>query len=153
MPIHTYTHAVGFAVIGGSVYRGSAMPRWRGRYFFMDYAMAKVWSFRVVDGVATDLQEHSAGLNSTLPAGQGLRQGETFGVDGHGEFYILELGGRILKITPRFAPADWNLDGAVNSGDFFDFLTDFFNLNADMTGDNLTTSSDFFEFLNYFFNS
>lgn len=151
MPIHTYTHAEGFAVIGGSVYRGSAIPRWRGRYFFMDYAFAKVWSFRVVDGVATDLQEHSAGLNTTLPAGQGLLHGETFGADGNGELYILELGGRILKITPRFARADWNLDGMVNSSDFFAFLTDFFNGTSDVTGDNRTDSQDFFEYLNYFF--
>src|SRR5262249_8793660 len=91
LPIHTYTHQEGLAVMGGTVYRGSAIPRWRGRYFFMDWNTRKVWSFRAVDGVRVDLQEHSADLNAGLPAGQGMSFGITFGQDGDGELYLLEL--------------------------------------------------------------
>ena len=39
----------------------------------------------------------------------------------------------------------------ANSLDFFAFLTDFFQYNADLTGDNITDTSDFFAFLTAFF--
>jgi glucose/arabinose dehydrogenase len=150
-PIHTYTHQEGLAVIGGTVYRGSAIPRWRGRYFFMDAMYSKIWSFRVVNGVKQDLQEHTAPLNEPFSSSSRMNFPITMGEDGNGELYVLELRGRILKIVPESVPADWNMDQTVNSSDFFDFLVDFFAGNADMTGDQATTSQDFFEYLRYFF--
>jgi hypothetical protein len=60
--------------------------------------------------------------------------------------------GRILKIVPQYARADWNLDGAVNSSDFYDFLIDFLSGRADVTGDHLTNSQDLFDYLGMFFN-
>lgn len=50
-------------------------------------------------------------------------------------------------------PCDWNEDLFLNSQDFFDFLNDFFNNNADFNLDGVTTSQDFFEFLVCFFNA
>jgi hypothetical protein len=67
--------------------------------------------------------------------------------------YVIEAFGRIVKIVPKYLGADWNTDGVVNSADFFAFLVDFFEGNADMTGDNTTTSADFAEYLRYFFES
>ena len=45
-PIHEYGHGEGCSVTGGYVYRGSAVPAARGRYFFGDYCSGSVWSLR-----------------------------------------------------------------------------------------------------------
>ena len=53
-------------------------------------------------------------------------------------------------VVPR-CRADWNGDAAMNSQDFFDFVSDFFALNADFNGDSILNSQDFFDFLSAFF--
>ncbi len=61
------------------------------------------------------------------------------------------LAGRINQ-APR-CPCDWNACTGINSGDFFDFLNDFFAAKADFNTDGATDSQDFFDFLTCFFNS
>jgi hypothetical protein len=55
--------------------------------------------------------------------------------------------------TPPACPGDFNGDGALNSQDFFDFLTAFFGTapSADFNRDGAVNSQDFFDFLTAFF--
>ena len=46
---------------------------------------------------------------------------------------------------------DWNLSGAATVQDIFDYLTTYFNGNADFTGDGSTSVEDLFQFLDCWF--
>jgi hypothetical protein len=50
-------------------------------------------------------------------------------------------------------PADCNLDGAINSTDYFDFSGMFFAGDADFNLDGVTDTNDYFQFLDEFFAS
>jgi hypothetical protein len=83
------------------------------------------------------------------------------------EFYV-SLDARVINIEYELTiadhasfgldlvmqcPADFNLDGSVESQDFFDYLAAFFagDPSADYTGEGVVNSQDFFEFLAAFF--
>jgi hypothetical protein len=67
-------------------------------------------------------------------------------------FSTIDQGTATLTISCGGAcPCDWNHNGTLNSQDFFDFLTGFFNNNADFNQNGVTNSQDFFDFLSCFF--
>ena len=92
-PVHAYAHAgrsgCTGSITGGDVYRGSAVPAARGRYFFGDYCSGAIWSLRVENGATVDVRPRESG---TLP---GLT---TFGEDARGELYAAAQGGRVYKL-------------------------------------------------------
>ena len=99
-PIHQYTRAGGVAVIGGYVYRGSAIPEMQGRYLFADHGFTTIWSFVNNAGTATGLQDRTDELE---PEGSNtINSISSFGEDADGELYIVDIGdGEIYKIVPR----------------------------------------------------
>ncbi|UJR80876.1 PQQ-dependent sugar dehydrogenase [Sandaracinus amylolyticus] len=97
-PIAEYTHEDGVSIVGGYVYRGSAIPALRGVYFYGDSSADDyVRGLRVCDGEVTRGPEAVPGLErSTLPS-YGL---VSFGEDNDGELYMVYLvTGEVLRIV------------------------------------------------------
>jgi hypothetical protein len=85
-----YSHAYGCAVIGGYVYRGSTVPSARARYFYGDLCSGTIWSFTV----------GAKGRKVSAPVVSGdISSPSSFGVDGHGNLYVVSLDGTIYELT------------------------------------------------------
>jgi glucose/arabinose dehydrogenase len=89
-PIEVYGRNQGCSVTGGHVYRGSAVPDARGRYFYGDYCSGIIWSLRVVNGRSTDLRREPFRI-------EGL---SSFGQDAAGELYATSLNGGVYRLVP-----------------------------------------------------
>jgi glucose/arabinose dehydrogenase len=87
-PVQVYSHDHGCSVTGGYVYRASAVPAARGRYFYGDYCAGTVWSFRV--------GKHGR-ASAAVVSGQ-VPSLSSFGVDGHGELYATSLDGTLYRL-------------------------------------------------------
>jgi uncharacterized repeat protein (TIGR03806 family) len=87
--VHEYDHTVGMVVIGGYVYRGSAMPEMVGRYLYTDAATPNLWAI-AFDG-------NGSLVSNTLVANE-LRQVQAFGEDEAGELY----GASAFGLVQRF---------------------------------------------------
>ena len=92
IPQVTYPHDVGVAVIGGYVYRGTAIPEMVGRYFYADFVGGWIRTFVYDDGV-TEHYDWSQSVELS-------RFVWSFGVDGHGELYVLDRWA-VWKIVPN----------------------------------------------------
>lgn len=101
-PIYTYEHGdAGCSIIGGSVYRGSAYPELIGTYFFGDFCTGVIRGaqrdprgvWEIVDLLDTDL---------AIAA---------FGEDEVGELYVLDLQGKVFRITAAFVDPDQPPEG------------------------------------------
>jgi len=87
-PVVVYSHAQGCSISGGYVYRGTAVPAARGRYFYGDYCNGTIWSFRV----------GAHGRASAPVASGNVPSISSFGVDGNGELYATSLGGTLYRL-------------------------------------------------------
>lgn len=100
-PAYAYRHnGAGAAIIGGYVYRGSAIASYQGRYFFADYVTNAVWSVVVSGGVATSLADHTLDLRGT-PQDPHFSAISSFGEDAAGELYVTCFSsGEVYRIDP-----------------------------------------------------
>jgi hypothetical protein len=108
MPVLDYGHNEGCAVMGGYIYRGSAIPALRGTYFCADFCSGWVRSFRWAAGAATG-QTEDPGM---LPAGE---MPNSFGEDAAGEMYITTEGGSLYRIVAQWGRTDGR-DGQAGGG-------------------------------------
>ena len=114
-PVAQYDHDDGYAIGGGFVYRGRAIPALRGKYVFTDFPrgrvlyldadalepgrLAEIRELRlVVGGQERDLVEVAGFPNTYAP---GDRVDARLGVDSAGELYLLTKGdGWVRKLEP-----------------------------------------------------
>jgi glucose/arabinose dehydrogenase len=90
-PAFEYGHDQGCSIIGGYVYRGSAIPDLQGLYFYADLCQGWVRSLRYSAGGASDVTDWP-----TLRPGGSVF---SFGEDAAGELYVLSDSG-VFKLVP-----------------------------------------------------
>jgi len=96
-PLVAYTHDDGCAVIGGVVYRGSALPGLRGTYLYSDLCSGLFRSFRFDGSEAADERDLTLDLNPS-----GIDKISSFGTDASGEVYVMSVGkNRVYRIDPE----------------------------------------------------
>ena len=95
-PILAYPHQAtgsgisGGAVIGGFIYRGSAMPSMRGRYLFTDWTARSLWAIQLdASGNFVANTEVATGLEANPGSPGGEAQIQAFGEDQNGELYAV----------------------------------------------------------------
>lgn len=85
-PEYEYPHNGGpAAIVGGYVYRGSAMPGLYGKYIFGDYEQTEVW---IYDPMTQQTESLGFGANPV-----------SFAQDSNGELYVSREGGTIEKLV------------------------------------------------------
>jgi glucose/arabinose dehydrogenase len=89
-PVFEYDHSQGCSVTGGYVYRGSALPEFKGVYLFGDYCSGRVWGLLNSGGAWQGKQLFSTTFNIS-----------TFGVDEVGELYLADYSGSILRLERK----------------------------------------------------
>jgi glucose/arabinose dehydrogenase len=92
-PTLQYSHAEGCSVTGGYVYRGGAIPELWGHYFFADWCIGWVRSFRYDGGAVVDQIDHTDDLSA-------LGQVTSFGLDHAGELLAVNWDGELYRIVP-----------------------------------------------------
>ena len=92
-PTIAYGREAGCAIIGGYVYRGTAIPALRGHYVYGDLCAGWLRTFRIeADGTVADPGQLDVDRPGDITS---------FGLDGFGELYVLTGGGTVFKLVPR----------------------------------------------------
>jgi hypothetical protein len=116
-PVATYDRSEGIAIVGGFVYRGSAMPYLQGKYIFGDLNTGKIYFADVNDlalGAQANIQQltlYSGGVQKTLLqilGGSATRTDLRFGLDADGEIYLTtKYDGKVRTLAPRTQDPTW----------------------------------------------
>jgi glucose/arabinose dehydrogenase len=89
-PVAEYSHQMGISVTGGVVVRDPRLPDWQGVYLYGDFGSGIIWGLlRLPDGgwANTQLWDTDARIAS-------------FGQDQEGRVYLVDFGGRVLRLDP-----------------------------------------------------
>lgn len=110
------------------MYRGSALPDLQGTYFFADFCSDQIWSFRYDGNALTGFTDRTSEL--APGGGLSLENISSFGEDGSGELYILDLNGEVFKLCPEegckeICEGDFDCNGSVDAADVTSFLVNF----------------------------
>ncbi len=103
-PTFSYPHEFttwGCAIQGGYVYDGCAIPDLHGSYFFGDFCTTRVWTVDAdASGPLVPTDRTAELFGSTT-----LSNLTSFGRDGWGELYVLDLAGTVYRIEPATVTA------------------------------------------------
>ncbi len=102
-PIWAYPRDVGRTVIGGYVYRGTAMPELFGKYIYGDFTSGGYWALDYYGQPSPTSKELFQQRTLSL---------SSFGVDDNNELLLTSYNGRVYRLHP--SP---NSDAAHVSGD------------------------------------
>jgi glucose/arabinose dehydrogenase len=116
-PIYDYGRDAGGTIIGGTVYRGSALgAAYYGRYFFADFLSGHLFSLGLTINPATgeampvsgsDVTDHTEQLGGVA----GVGHLTSIDVDAAGELYLVRTDGVIAKLDSAVANTDTDGDG------------------------------------------
>jgi uncharacterized repeat protein (TIGR03806 family) len=106
-PLHAYNHGTGNCIIGGHVYRGSAMPFLQGKYLYADNGTQLIHALEIdpVTKQKIGVQQIAQGRAGGIWEGVG-----SFGIDSQGEPLLLQLGAgvngaaQISRLQPAGPP-------------------------------------------------
>ena len=82
----------GCSITGGEVYRGTAIPEIDGHYFYADWCLGWIRSFRYDGSAATEKKDWSSQLGAEMVS--------SFGHDANGELLVVDHGaGKVLRVV------------------------------------------------------
>jgi glucose/arabinose dehydrogenase len=93
-PVAEYGHREGCAIIGGCVYRGSAIPSLAGAFVYADFCSGKVWALPPAASGGSGNDAPRLLLDTSLNI-------SSFAEDRAGELYLLDYaGGKVYRLAP-----------------------------------------------------
>jgi uncharacterized repeat protein (TIGR03806 family) len=95
LPIYQYDHSLGIAVVGGYVYRGTALPGMAGKYLYTDVASPNLWAIEL---------DSSGSLVSNTVVADNLNAIFSLGEDEVGELYAVAQDGAVYRIAVSALP-------------------------------------------------
>ncbi|WP_226895398.1 ThuA domain-containing protein [Luteolibacter marinus] len=107
-PVHDYEHGVGNCIIGGYVYRGTAIPELVGKYLYGDNGSQLLYALEYDPQTQQTLSVEQFGQGRAAGIWEGI---SSFGIDSAGEPLLLQLGAGvngnavISRIKPAGPPA------------------------------------------------
>jgi glucose/arabinose dehydrogenase len=101
-PIHSYNHEFsGRSITGGYVYRGSAEGL-HGDYFFADFITGQVFTLELDGGEWVAIER----TGQIRPDAGSVNNPASFGQDGAGNLYLVDIDGDIFRLTPNAPSGD-----------------------------------------------